>query len=630
VKALVIAPSGTEAQPWLDKLALSDAVDVPGLSSAFPTVRCNGDGVCLLVTGPGKAAGSASVSAVVASPALDLSRAYILVSGLAAIDPAQGTIGTVAWAKNAVDFGIAWELDARALPAGWDTGYLGIFASSPAEKPRTSYGTEVYRLDADLVTRALSLSTSATLADDDDARATRAHYAGPPATESPRVVACDTVTSDTRWHGELLGKRAHDWTALLTGDGSYCTTQQSDNGVLAALTRGADLGRLDLKRVAVVHAASSFDRQYAGQSAYDSMLSADAHGQTIAASNLYAAGAALVSDAIKSWSADPPPPQPPADQGPRRAVKVMIVNMVFVEGVPFIDGLGLSQKIAVPGLSKTAPNVSCNADDVCEVTTGMGYANAAASITALVYSGAFDLTRTYFVIAGIAGIDPAQGTLGSAAWARYAVDFGFSREIDAREMPAGWPYGYLGFGAKSPTDNPSTDFGSVIQLDEDLLQAAYGLSKTVTLDDSDAAAKFRANFTEAPAKEPPKVIVCDISSSDTWFAGTVLNTRARDWTKLLTGSKGTYCTSAQEDNATLEVLRRGAAVGKVDMKRVAALRTASDFGAPYQGQSEVDGLTKSLEQGGLTPSTTNLFRATGPLIKAIASDWGRWQNGVPR
>jgi purine nucleoside permease len=38
--------------------------------------------------------------------------------------------------------------------------------------------------------------------------------------------------------------------------------------------------------------------------------------------------------------------------------------------------------------------------------------NAASSITAIVLSRKLDLTKTYFIISGIAGVDPALGTLG--------------------------------------------------------------------------------------------------------------------------------------------------------------------------------------------------------------------------
>jgi hypothetical protein len=49
----------------------------------------------------------------------------------------------------------------------------------------------------------------------------------------------------------------------------------------------------------------------------------------------------------------------------------------------------------VPGLSADFPEVLCNADDVCLMTTGMGHANAAASTMALLFSRQLDLRRSY-------------------------------------------------------------------------------------------------------------------------------------------------------------------------------------------------------------------------------------------
>ena len=316
--------------------------------------------------------------------------------------------------------------------------------------------------------------------------------------------------------------------------------------------------------------------------------------------------------------------------GGGRAVKVMIVNMTFVEGSAFVSGLGLDQDVVVPGLSSQYPTVHCNADDVCEITTSMGYANAASSMSALLYRGGFDLTHTYFVIAGLAGVDPSQGTVGSAAWARYVVDFGLSNEIDAREMPAGWPYGYFAVGGKTTADPPTALTGTeMFKLDEALLQKAFALSKGVVLDDSSSAAAFRAHYGTAPANQQPQVIQCDITSSDTWFAGRALTKRARDWVALATGGKGVACMSAQEDNATLEVLARGAAAGKDDAARVAALRTASDFSQPYDGQTDSDSIVQYLGEGGLGPAISNLYKAAKPLIDAIVAGWQQWQMGVP-
>jgi len=319
------------------------------------------------------------------------------------------------------------------------------------------------------------------------------------------------------------------------------------------------------------------------------------------------------------------------DAGAGRAVKVMIVNMSTFEGPPFRSALGLDESVPVTGLTRSDANVHCNADDVCEVTTGMGYANAATSMTVLLSSPAFDLRHTYFIIAGIAGIDAAQGTLGTAAWARYAVDIGLASEIDAREMPAGWSYGYFGAGATSPQQAPTTTYGTeVFQLDESFLQAALALSKNAKLDDSSQAMATRAHYTSAPANQPPQVTQCDVTSADTWIAGTALQQRARDWTKLMTKGAGTFCTSAQEDNATLEVLTRGATAGVVDMHRIALLRSASDFVAPYPGQTDSACLLDSLNMGGLAISASNLAHAAQPVIQAIVSGWSQWASGVPK
>jgi purine nucleoside permease len=301
VKVLVIAATGVESQGWIDELALSDTVAVPGLSPAYPVLRCNADDVCLLTTGPGKANAAASVSAVIHSGELDLAQAYFLVAGLARIDPAQGTIGSVAWARHAVDYAIAWEIDARTMPDTWTTGYLGIGAANPTIKPTLMFGSELFALSTDLEQQAFALSTAVTLDDHDAARAYRAHYLEAAAAAPPRVIECDTATSDTQWHGALLGTRARDWVALLTdGQATYCTTQQTDNATITALTRGGEAGLLDAGRIAVLRAAWHFDRQYPGQTAYDS-LGADAGGLPLATRNLVLAGAPLISEIVARW-----------------------------------------------------------------------------------------------------------------------------------------------------------------------------------------------------------------------------------------------------------------------------------------------------------------------------------------
>lgn len=315
-----------------------------------------------------------------------------------------------------------------------------------------------------------------------------------------------------------------------------------------------------------------------------------------------------------------------------RPLKVVIISMFPPEAAPWIAPLKLVEEIKVPSLPVESPAIKCNADDVCIMITGMGHANVAASTTALTLDPRFDLKKTYFLIAGIAGIDPARGTTGSATWARYLVDVGIAHEIDAREMPKKWQSGYIGITTKGPGEKPKFEYQTeVAQLDEALLQTALSLTRGATLADNDKARAYRARYKKAPANQAPTVTQCDTLGGDTWWHGHRLGQHARDWTKLLTDGKGVYCTTQQEDNATYNALARAAASGKVDIKRLAVLRTASNFDRPYPGQTAYASLMASTngDSGGFGPATANLYNVGGLLVRDIVVRWAQWEAGVP-
>jgi purine nucleoside permease len=296
----------------------------------------------------------------------------------------------------------------------------------------------------------------------------------------------------------------------------------------------------------------------------------------------------------------------------------MIISMFGPEGQVWLDRLGPWKAVAVPGLSPDYPEVHCNRQDICVLTTGMGHSNAAASLMALTFSDKFDLRRTYFMIAGIAGIDPAQGTIGSAAWAKYLVDFGIQWEIDAREKPDSWPSGFLDYRTE------------VFALNAKLADTAFALSRNVVLYDTTDAQNARAKYSYPPANQIPKVIQCDTLAGDTWWSGKYIGERARAWTRLLTDGRGVYCTTQQEDNATYEALKRAASVQRVDLSRVAVLRAGSDFDRPYKGQPAVDNLLNYAAQGGFAPAIENLYRTGNPFVQEVVTHWDAWSKGVPR
>ncbi|QDY70385.1 purine-nucleoside phosphorylase [Qingshengfaniella alkalisoli] len=309
------------------------------------------------------------------------------------------------------------------------------------------------------------------------------------------------------------------------------------------------------------------------------------------------------------------------------APKVLANTMFDGETKPWLDNLDLDRKIDIPGLPESAPALSCN-DDICVMTTTMGFANAAASVTAVALSDKLDLSQTYTIIAGIAGVDPEEGTLGSAHWARYVVDGGLRHQIDPREIPEGWETGSLKLGTAEPGADGGWEAGSeLFELNPDLLTAAVEASKAVELADSDQAAEYRATYDADAAQQAPFVSACDTVSADTYWHGTTIAAEMEDHVATLTGGNGTYCTSQMEDNATLTALERGAQAGRLDFGRIAVVRTGSNFDRQAPEQSAAESL--SADSGAFGPATENAFRVGNALAREIIANWDEWQDGVP-
>lgn len=245
------------------------------------------------------------------------------------------------------------------------------------------------------------------------------------------------------------------------------------------------------------------------------------------------------------------------------------------------SGLGdlADVRIHVPGLSTLYPYIHCARDhSICHLMTGMGEINGAATMMALAFSDKFDLRSTYFIISGIAGVNPKHGTLGSVAIAKYAVQVALQYEIDARSMPESWDSGYLAFGTQKPFEYPSIIYGTeVFELNEALRDAAVQLAGTASLSDSKETNTYRLKYSKmgtdfVPGTQPPAVIKCDTTTSDVYYSGALLSTAFEKTSAVWTNGSAKYCMTAQEDNATLEVLVRAALAGLVDFGRVIVMR----------------------------------------------------------
>ncbi len=125
------------------------------------------------------------------------------------------------------------------------------------------------------------------------------------------------------------------------------------------------------------------------------------------------------------------------------------------------------------------------------------------------------------------------------------------------------------------------------------------------------------------------MVACDVATSDVYFSGTLLSEAFENTTRLFTNGSGEYCTTAQEDNATLEALLRGAIANLTDFSRIIIMRTASDFDRPYAGEAATTNLFYA-NQGGFEPAIANIYLAGIKVVEGILSGWdSTFEKGVP-
>ena len=343
-----------------------------------------------------------------------------------------------------------------------------------------------------------------------------------------------------------------------------------------------------------------------------------------------AAGLALLSPALPAAEAIIRP-------------KVVIVTM-FELGADTGDAPGefqfwverekLDHVIALPA---AAHAVRANADgSVIGIVTGMGNSNAAATLMALGLDPRFDLSKSYWLIAGIAGLDPADASVGSAVWTDFAVEGDLGHEIDAREIPADWKTGYVPLRKKKPYELPLQPAAEradhCYPLNPALLQWAYALTKDTPLVDNADVRAFRARYSDHPkALLPPSVLIGSTLASSTYWHGKLLDTWANDWVAYYTEGRGNFMTTAMEDTGSLRALTNLTRAGRADVNRVLLLRTASNFDQQPPGLTAAESLggEKIGHYSAYLPSLEAAYTVGSKVVHALVEGWPRYEAEIP-
>ncbi len=321
-------------------------------------------------------------------------------------------------------------------------------------------------------------------------------------------------------------------------------------------------------------------------------------------------------------------------------IKVVVVTM-FERGEDVGDAPGEFQLwVEREHLDQVLPlaagyhHVRLNSDGVLGLLTGVGTAKAASSVMALGTDPRFDLSKAYWVVAGIGGGDPADVSLGSAVWADRVIDSDLAYEIDAREIPKDWSTGYVPLRKAAPYEQPVLHDAEspVFALNPQLVAWALELTKGVALADSDSLRAARMRFRGFPnAMKPPFVTRGDALSGSTFWHGKLMDEWANSWDQYFTGGQGNFMIAGMEDTGTLQALTFLSQAGRVDLGRVLVLRTVSNYDRQPPGLSAAGSL-KQMAAGNYSAYMEALEaaqRVGDKVVRDIVEHWGERGSTIP-
>jgi len=273
------------------------------------------------------------------------------------------------------------------------------------------------------------------------------------------------------------------------------------------------------------------------------------------------------------------------------------------------------------------------ASQVLGMVTGMGTARSATATMALGLDPRFDLSHAYWLVAGIAGIDPADASIGSAAWAHYLVDGDLAHEIDPREIPKDWKTGYFPLGKNGPNDpSPPDPQGEMFELNAGLRDWAFALTRDIRLPDDPGIAAARALYTDQPmARRPPFVLKGDQLAAMTFWHGKLMTDWANDWVRYWTGGKGEFVTSGMEETGTYQAITYLDRIGRVDKSRFMVLRAGSNYTMPPPGFTAAQYLLRE-NQGfaGMHAALESLYLVGSRVIDELTTHWDHYEKTVPK
>lgn len=266
------------------------------------------------------------------------------------------------------------------------------------------------------------------------------------------------------------------------------------------------------------------------------------------------------------------------------------------------------------------------------MVTGIGTAKSATATMALGLDPRFDLSQAYWMVAGIAGIDPEDASIGSVAWSSYLVDGDLGHEIDAREIPEDWDTGFFARHTRFPYDPARPEpTGEMFQANPALRDWAFELTKNAELVNPEALEETRALYTEHPnARRAPFVLTGGHIAAMTFWHGELMNDWANKWVAYWSDGATDFVTSAMEETGTYQALTYLDNIDRVDADRFLVLRGGSNYTMQPPGIGAAENLLKENDgYAGLGASLENIYIVGSMVIDELLANWDHYASNVP-
>ena len=260
--------------------------------------------------------------------------------------------------------------------------------------------------------------------------------------------------------------------------------------------------------------------------------------------------------------------------------------------------------------------VYCNVDGVCGSVLGMGKVNSSASMQAIMLDPAFDFSKTYYILSGVAGTPPSRGTIGDVSWATWLVDYDLGHRWAPEEGKPGEPVFIPRKGYEEYR---------VFKLNPDLVAAAMRLGSNVELRDSPEAQAYRMRYPDKAARAKPALKTGTHMTGDTFFHGPGLSKEAQYIAKLYGADD--YLATEMEAAALALVIKR-----QHGTDRILSLRGSVNFDQGNPKETTLQHLDPAPGEtaGGFAETVENIYLVGAPVVNDIVTHWDKWEAGVPK